>query len=178
MLKQPMERKTKDHIAVAILLAAMLAAVIHQPINAEVKAYLTTAIGLAIILFAYFTGLMALAVGLLTLLLEFAVSLPGIALIYGLIAGCGMFLYNRVVGYTFKQLVNRVPAVQTLMCGIETSETYRMTAGTVDSILAKVGLRKVRRMRIFEVGRCAHCMRDIPLESRACMYCGNEVVLK
>jgi predicted amidophosphoribosyltransferase len=71
-----------------------------------------------------------------------------------------------------------VPAVQDLIHKVETNETYSMVAATLDRMLAKVGLRRTRKIKLYEVVRCPHCMQDIPLESKVCMHCRKEVVLR
>jgi hypothetical protein len=166
--------KRRNQIAVVMALAAMLLIIYRQPINADVKAYVTTTVGVILLLFAYATGLIALSIGLISSVLGFMVSLPGIAWVYGFIAGYSIFIYNRIIYFTFKKLLKRVPAVQRLIYRIETNETYSMVARTLDRTLARVGLKRVKRVKLYEVIRCPHCMRETPVDGRVCMNCGRQ----
>ncbi len=177
-MKVDARHKRGMEVVVAVSLTAALVFLVNHPISTEVKAYLTTAVGVILILFAYFTGMMGVVVGVGAAAVGFVLSLPVIGSMYALIAANIVFFYNRVIGYAFRKLVDRVPAIQKLKYRVETSETYGMIANAVNSFLHKVGMKKVKRIRCYEVVSCPHCMQDIPVDSRVCMHCGKEVLLR
>lgn len=173
-----MNPKVKYQITVAFILGAIIFLTLNQPISTEIKAYFTTAFGTLLIVFAYSSGLMAYLVGLGSAVLGFVISLPGIAIIYGLISGYSILIYRKIILYTIEKILGRIPFVQQLIFKVATSETYNMIVHSLDRMLARVGLRKIKRIKLYEVEDCPHCMREIPLESKVCMYCGKEVLLE
>jgi len=172
-----MAKASKRHIAIALFMLGLIWVIYTQPYLSGVKPYLTTVLGALLVAFAYFTGLMAIAVGIGMSTMAFFLSLPFIAPLYALVISAWSILYKGLFAWVGKKVLTRLPPVQRLMRRIQTSGAYTGARERADSLLSGMGLMRMRKMMLFEVTACPHCGQNIPVESKACMHCKKEVSL-
>jgi len=164
------------HVAVALLLIILL--YVSQDYLGGFRPYLTSIIGFYLIFYSLFSGLLALFVGFTISLFSYVVSMPLIAPLYGLMLGYIIYFYKTLVYIFIEKILSRYPPLQRLRKRVITSQAYKRFSRWADSLLARAGLKKVHILRVYDVTTCPHCMRYIPRESRACMYCKKEVMLE
>ena len=173
-----MDINKKRHIAVFLIFVALLVIYFYQPYLDQTKPFVASFLGSFLLVYAYATGVFAIVVGLGMSMFYFLVSLPFIAPVYAVVVGYSVYLYNKIFGYAITKLLQMFPPLQRLVNKVQADERYLRVQDFVLGVLAKLGLRKVKHMQLFEVVRCPHCNQLIPVESRACLYCKKDVVLE
>ena len=167
----------KRHIGVVVVFLLVFIVFLNQPYFIWLKPYVAWFLGSGLLLYAYLTGIIALGTGVLAGLFSFLVTLPFIAPVYAFFMTYWLFISQKIFGYLFNQILRQFPPVKRFIDYIKTSNGFIWFNDRVTLFFTKIGLKQQKKILFFEVAPCPHCMQDIPIESKACMYCKKEVIL-
>ncbi|MEE8400814.1 MAG: HD domain-containing protein [Candidatus Hydrothermarchaeaceae archaeon] len=125
--------------------------------------------------FAYFTGIISIFFGAVFSLLAFLAALPVISTIQAYIA----FILARINYIVFRIFFGRILRRTAIYRGVEErvkNSSFAKRIGEISkSLLQDLGLRRPRRMKVFEVTTCQSCQREVPIDGALCPYCGEHV---
>ena len=170
-------REKKRHIAVVLIFLVIFIIFLNQPYFIQLKPYVVWLLGSGLLLYAYLTGIIALGMGVFAGIFSFIVALPFIAPVYAFFMAYWLFISQKIFGYIFNQILKQFPPVKRFIEYVKTSSTVLWFNEKINNFFIRLGLKQPQKILFFEVSSCPHCMQDIPVESRACMYCKHEVIL-
>jgi len=130
--------------------------------------------GAAALIVGYFSGALALVIGLFYTLLTFLSTLPVIATVYAFIAYSIARIHYSIMRWLTLKVVRRVRGYQELKIKVKSTRAYIALKKIFNTVLRRSGITEPHPLKIFKIKKCVHCVKDIPLEGRYCPYCGKE----
>ncbi|MEE8167792.1 MAG: pyridoxamine 5'-phosphate oxidase family protein [Candidatus Hydrothermarchaeales archaeon] len=165
-----LEKRYKGWLIVGIAGLLLLTYIITAHVLTD--AYLAL-VSLTLLSIAYFTGAIALILGIFYSLLGVLLALPVISSISAYLA----FVLSKIHYIIFRVLIGkmlkRFSWYQKLSLKIKNNHRLRSGVERFHSVLRKLGVEKPKRIKFFEVMECEKCGEDIPAESSFCPFCGQ-----
>lgn len=128
-------------------------------------------IGVIALAVGYFSGLLALIVGVLFSIYTLVLSLPLISAVYGFIAYTLARIHYMLATFVFKKILKRTNWYRKTRAKIKNSRAYKKLRGVFNKVMNRIGLREPQMLRLFEVSRCTGCAKLIPRDGLYCPYC-------
>lgn len=125
--------------------------------------------------FAYFTGLIAMGVGVFYSILAYLTALPIISTLHAYIAFILVKIHYIVFRVFMNKTLRRIPWFNSLEIKVTNSSIVRRSVKAVNNFLKDLGLKSPRRVKFLEVTRCKSCSKDVPADGAICPYCREEI---
>lgn len=115
-------------------------------------------LGIAILIFSYATGILAIIFNTVLLFIGLILSLPVISSVHNFIAA----VLSKIFGALLKNTLKRMERYRNFELKIKNSRAYRQA------------VRK-QKIKFFGVIECENCKKEIPADGKFCPYCGNKI---
>ena len=152
-----------------LLLLGVIILLSSNGVNVSLK---NVGIGVVALALGYFTGLIALSVGLLFSVYAFLIGLPVISAVYAYTAYLLARIHYMLATYVFKKVLKRTRWYNENRAKIKNSGGYKSLSKLFDKITLKTGIAEPQMLRLFEVEPCHSCRKKIPKDGVFCPYCG------
>lgn len=154
-----------------LLMVAVLVVLILLDINSyDLGILLITLLALI----GYFTGILAIGIGLALSLFAFIVSLPLISTLYGFIVFSLARIHYMLFTVVAKKTLKKSKAYRKMELNVKSNRTYKKLSKIFNRVLLRAGIAAPHRVKFIEIKNCKRCDKLIPKDGRFCPYCGNK----
>jgi len=170
--KVPRPTVTKETFLVLMLLLIAYTWIKAKPFfTANPK---TAALGLAALLVGYFSGLVAVFMGVLYAFFIFLLSLPFVGFIYAFLIYYISRIHFMLAKIGLEKALNRSKRYKRFKLKVKNSEQYRKLRSNTNKVFKKAGLTDPHAMRFIEVKMCRACKQEEPAFAKYCPHCGEK----
>ena len=160
----------KQGFGYVLLILVVLA--VASPSSEIITSPLGVSIGVIALIIGYFTGIMAVGVGVIFSVYTFIISLPLISAAYAYIAYLLTRIHYMLATHIFKKVVKRTKSYHKAKARTENTSAYKFGRKVFNKVSKRMGLAEPHMLRVFEVESCKKCRKKIPKEGKFCPYCG------
>ncbi len=139
---------------------------------------ITSLLAVVVIVVGYVTGALAYVIHILLLLFGFIVSLPVFSTIYALTLTAIAKIHYFIFGYMLKSVLMGTERYKRIQTRVRNSRVYQMESALFHRFLDRLGIKKPKKVHIFELDECEKCRKEIPITGKYCPECGDALKKK